>query len=173
MNQATEVILSNYKLGESVTHELHNNLVIADALLVQANVVGQQELYILGGAALALQGLTQRVTLDVDTANKLSKKVKEIIGMFVDDAASKVAVLPERYQQRCVHYDVPFQVLDVYLLHPIDLCLNKLASGRRKDIADVKHLISAGVVTRKELIDVAVAEIPPSILMKVEAFFKN
>lgn len=126
-----------YSLKDSVTDELRNNLVIVDQIIGKMSMKVKPEFFILGGAALVFHGLTDRPTLDIDTANSIDNNIKEAVEIFISDQASAVTLLGDGYRNRAVPYMEELQYIKVYLLSQEDLLITKLISNRKKDIMDL------------------------------------
>lgn len=129
----------NWDLSSSEKGELINNLIIIDKIVESLNRSAAPVFYILGGAALMLNGINYKSTLDIDTANRISDDIKEEISMFIDDAASEVVVLPTHYETRLIPFmENDLESIRVFILSNEDLVFTKLASDRRKDLAQLR-----------------------------------
>ncbi|MBQ2885903.1 MAG: hypothetical protein IJE43_19430 [Alphaproteobacteria bacterium] len=137
-----------YSLQNDVESELKNNLVIIDALINEMHLQYQPEFYVLGGAALVFYKLTERPTLDIDTANSIDDKVRDRVDMFISDQANSVTVLGVGYQKRAVPYMTELRAIKVYLLAQEDLIITKMMSSRKKDIDD---LLKSKILTTRNV----------------------
>lgn len=139
----------HYILEESVESELISNLIIVNEIMRKQDIEVDPEFYILGGAALIFHGLSKRITMDIDTANKIEDNVKELVGEFISDNASEVVVLGRGYKERAVRFrENEFSCISVYLLSQEDLIVSKLISGRKKDIDD---LVNSSILTKSNI----------------------
>lgn len=94
--------------------------------------------HVLGGSALVFHGVSSVATIDIDVANKLNDKIRNLVDDFISDNASEVAVLPKRYMNRLVPFHAEeFKHITVYLLSLEDLVVTKLGSFRHKDKEDL------------------------------------
>jgi len=135
----------NYDYSGTKESEQYNTLVMLDKAFSKQNKV-KPIFHILGGTALLFHGITAVVTIDIDTANRLEEKVKEVVEPFISDNASEVAILPKNYTSRLVPYknDI-FENIKVYILSLEDLAITKLGANRTKDIED---LVKVGLLDR-------------------------
>jgi hypothetical protein len=94
--------------------------------------------HLLGGTALLFHGIVSISTIDIDTANRLTDRVRDLVEPFISDNASEVATLAKHYTSRLIPYKPEvFRNMDVYLLSLEDLVITKLGAGRFKDIEDL------------------------------------
>lgn len=131
-------LFENYALEDTVSSELNNNLTIVNAIVTKKKLVHIPEFYIIGGAAMVFHALRYEATLDIDAANRISEEVRQDVSMFIDDAASEVSILPYNYKNRAVRIREDLKAISVYILSKEDLLINKLLTGRRKDITAIK-----------------------------------
>ena len=137
------------------------NITVVSLLLNKKlpNVTG--EFHVLGGAAMVLHECSFRATVDIDTANVLTKEVKDCVEEFLSDEAASVAVLPENYVDRLVAYDThDCSNVCIKLLSIEDLVITKLWSGRSKDYSDVKACLRADKVNINKLLQIIAKELP-------------
>lgn len=127
-----------YDYTDSNTSEQYNTLVLLDNVLAKHSIRVRPEFHILGGTALLFHGVSAVVTIDIDTANRLTDEVKAVVEPFISDNASEVATLAKNYKQRLVAYKPEiFKNIDVYILSLEDIVITKLGAGRHKDIEDL------------------------------------
>lgn len=142
---ATTNLFDNYDTEDTVKAELNNNLTIINEIVRNKKIKGIPEFFILGGAALVFHNLNYKSTLDIDTANRISSDIRKEVELFIDDAASEVAILPYFYQNRAKIYREDLDCIKVYILSEEDLVINKILCGRRKDFSAVK---TSGILKR-------------------------
>lgn len=134
----------HYSLQDNVMAELHNNLIIVDALVGNMHLSEPPKFFILGGAAMIFYELMDRMTLDIDVVNTIDEAVKEEVSAFISDQASTVAQLGKGYESRMVPYARYLRNIEVYLLSQEDIIITKMMSNRRKDVSD---LINSEILT--------------------------
>ena len=162
-----------YSLKDGVTDELRNNLVIVDQTVATMDLPATPEFFILGGAALVFHGLTDRPTMDIDTANRIDDNLREVIDVFVSDQASEVTQLGKGYQCRAVPYMEELSNIKVYLLSQEDLIITKVISNRKKDIGD---LLKTNILTKhnvQKAVSVLQAEYPADAAKRYSAYIKH
>lgn len=133
-----------YSLGDGIKNELHNNLILVNAIVGRMQLESIPEFQILGGAALVFYGLMDRLTMDIDIANTMDARLRSEIDVFISDQASAVVKLGKNYRSRLVPYMQQLTSIKVYLLSREDIVITKMMSNRRKDIAD---LLDSGILT--------------------------
>lgn len=128
----------NWRFDETMEAEQYNTLVMLDTAFAKMPVAIHPVFHVLGGTALVFHGCLAVATVDIDVANKLSPKVKEMVEPFVSDEASYVATLPKNYVERLVPYcPGDFNNIEVFLLSLEDLVITKLGAWRSKDKDDI------------------------------------
>lgn len=165
--------LDLYSLQNDVESELKNSLVVIDALISEMHLQYKPEFYVLGGAALVFYKLTDRPTLDIDTANSIDTKVRDLVDIFISDQASSVAVLGVGYQKRAVQFMSELKAIKVYLLAQEDLIITKMMTSRRKDIDDLlkSKILSARNV--QKAISVLRLEYPEQVANRYIAYIQR
>ena len=138
--------MDGYDFGESELAALNNNLWTANLMISKHYPDAKPDLYILGGAAMAMHGLNYKFTLDIDCANRIRSDVREVLSEFaIDDAASEVAHLPSCYEGRLVRFREDLEYLNCYLLSVEDLFITKLLTKRMKDI---QSIMTSGILKK-------------------------
>lgn len=113
------------------------------------------KMYVAGGMALHLY-TGSRVTTDVDA--EFSKRIMIPENLVVQTAAGRVLYLDTNYNSSfaLMHEDylddalrVPLgsEFIELYVLHPLDLILSKIARFRGPDADDIKQLIGMFAIT--------------------------
>lgn len=121
-------------------------------LLVKYNL-GEHNILIVGGAAMALRKNSKRATVDIDIClreqNLLYECCIEISKMFniPDDWINADVMKSESFSYKlfdnAIYYKTYNNILNVYIVSDIDITCMKLISFREKDIKDLKVLIKS------------------------------
>lgn len=139
----------NYDMGDNLLAEQHNTLMLIDDILGKQHLKCIPKFEILGGTGLLFHGVEQMFTVDIDTANRISDNVKELVTPFISDNASEVVKLASGYEKRLVPYPRgKFEHCEVYILSLEDIVITKLYSYRTKDREDLK---CTDVLTRVDM----------------------
>lgn len=150
-NYTASNAFENWEMTSTVTSDLRTNLLLVDMLVGKSNFDYTPTFYVLGGAAVVLQGIRNRYTIDIDTANKLREEVKAVVGEFINDNASEVALLARNYENRAVRFmEDELHNIRVFLLSKEDLLISKAITDRKKDKKDVVngHLLDKRTVSK-------------------------
>ena len=136
------------------------------------------EVFLVGGAAMALAYDARRLTRDVDAVFRPSHEVRRAVarvgsrhGLAEDwlNDAVKGFLPPGRPRGRTV-LEVPGLRVDV--AEPRYLLALKLRAAREEDVADVRVLAPlAGVASAEEALDLLEASFPPGLLTARVRFF--
>lgn len=145
----------------TVEGDLLNNLLLVDNTVEGLDVRATPEFHVLGGAALIFNGINYNVTLDIDTANKISDDISDKIETFINSMASEVVVLPKRYMSRLIPYRTEvFQSIKVFTLCNEDILYTKLSSNRAKDFTQVKTTNILQKIDKEKFLDIVNLETP-------------
>lgn len=127
--------------------------------LADAGVDGR--LYVVGGAAMALEYDTRRVTRDIDaildpptTVTAVAREMAAELGLPPGWLSSSARAFMPGGDTEAVTFDVPG--LSIALASPQHLIAMKLAAGRPQDLTDLRVLFQeAGVTTARQAADIA------------------
>ena len=119
--------------------------------------------YIVGGAAVHLH-TNLRVSNDVDSILSNAVKLPEdLVVPWIDEDGnvqqvsydynynSSFGLMQEDYDKRAVYIKTIDEKLNIYILHPIDLIISKIARFSDSDEDDIKVLIQTKNIDRDEL----------------------
>lgn len=147
--------LEEYDFSQSNASEQYNTLVLLDHEFGKQKLPVKPKFYILGGTALLFHGIQAVVTIDIDTANRLSKEIKEVVEPFISDNASEVATLAKNYEKRLIPYKPEvFKNIKVYILSLEDIAITKLGAARHKDIEDLAKTPLLEMCNKQKLSDI-------------------
>lgn len=132
-------MLAQYSYDNSIQAEQFNTLLVIDQAVGSEKFSYVPEFHLVGGTALIFHGLSHEMTIDIDTGNRIASKVKNIVDPLINDNASEVIVRAVNYSERLVPYEEKtFKNIKVYLFSLEDLLISKCATGRNKDLNDIK-----------------------------------
>jgi hypothetical protein len=102
-----------------------------------------------GSIALILPGYLARATDDIDVVNELPREIRSQHALL-DELRQSYGLLLTHFQSRYLpvgwdkrlHYLDAFGSIQVYLVDVYDVFLSKLFSARRKDLDDIRMLLS-------------------------------
>lgn len=153
-----------YDYSETAEAEQYNTLVLLDLAIGKAKLQSVPQFHILGGTGLVFHNILHISTVDIDTANTLSKEVKAIVEPFISDNASEVALLPKNYQDRLVPYKPDcFSNINVFVLSLEDIIITKLGSWRHKDVEDLSKTNVMDIVDYSKLFSIINSELEPAV----------
>lgn len=133
--------LEHYRLDDTTYAEQFNTLIILDDILSKSKVtdVVEPSFIIVGGTAILFHGIDAVVTIDIDCANKIPDKIKDLCGELITDMASSVICFPKNYEERLVRFEESkIDNMKIFLPSIEDLVITKLHAGRMKDMQDIK-----------------------------------
>ena len=162
-----------YIMDDSIEAFINNNLWVVDKSVGKLNLEHKPDLYILGGAAMCLHELDYKYTVDIDTANKLHKAVKDVSDGLVDDAASEVVTTARYYKDRAIHIMKYLVFINVYILGIEDLLITKVLAGRLKDITSIKSSGMLDRIDKKLLLNIASTELEDRDCKEVVSFIRH
>lgn len=112
-----------------------------DAYLMLGNSGIRYECYIVGGSALLILNLIPRVTHDIDVINCTGKQLLSLMSDYDinTNVTAHLQCFADGYQDRAAKIDLDTKLIDFYTLSVEDLVVSKLASGRRKDMEDIRR----------------------------------
>lgn len=133
-----------YSYDNTIEAEQYNTLLVIDRAIGEQKFNYIPEFHLVGGTALIFHGVSHEMTIDIDTGNRIGRKIKDIVDPLINDNASEVIKRGSRYVERLIPYkeDI-FKNIKVYLFSIEDLIISKCATQRNKDLNDI---IKTGLV---------------------------
>lgn len=97
--------------------------------------------YIVGGSALVLMDCIPRATHDIDVIEAIPRTISSMMEKYdinINVSAYNTS-FAEGYANRATKLEIESRCVDFYTLSLEDLIVSKLASGRDKDLFDIKQ----------------------------------
>ena len=157
-------LVDEYDYSGTALAEQHNTLLLLDAEFANRKPNVKPVFDVCGGTALLFHGVIAASTVDIDTANKLTDEVRNIVDPFISDNAADVVVLPKNYRSRMLQYKPDlFKRILVYYLSLEDLVISKLAAWRYKDREDLIHTSLVRMANIDLVVKIIKEEVDPDL----------
>lgn len=140
-------------------NELIENLLAFDeeASLLSVSQNIKYQCYIVGGGALLLLDLIPRATYDIDVIRCTGEHLVSIMADYDINmnVSAYLTYFADGYQSRAKKIDLETTTVDFYTLSVEDLIISKIASGRTKDMEDIRRESVVNIIDWNKLDNLA------------------